>query len=169
MTASMSSLHRANPGLRRRHPVAGRPHLRVIEGGAGRVARPSPAVLRRRRLVALVLLVVLVAGVYWGARVAADALVRPPGSGTLSGPGSTAAGTAAAAGPLLVVQPGDTLWSIASELEPGVDPRRLVAELASLNGGSALEVGQRLVLPDRLGPGAGSLALEGAAAGVTSP
>lgn len=169
MTASMSSLHHTNPELRRRHPVAGRPHLRVIEGGAGRASRPSPAVLRRRRLAALVLLVVLVAGAYWGARAVADALVRPPGSGTLSGPGSTAAGSTPVAGRLHVVQPGDTLWSLASGLEPGADPRRLVAELASINGGSAIEVGQRLVLPDRLGSGTGALALEGPAAAVPSP
>ncbi|MDY7103185.1 MAG: LysM domain-containing protein [Actinomycetota bacterium] len=164
MTASMSSLHHANPGLRHRRDAAGRPHLRVIEGGAARAARPSPAVLRRRRVVALVLVVALVAGAYQGVRAVADAIVRPPGSGTLSGPGSAAAGPAASPGAVHIVQPGDTLWSIAAELDPGADPRRVVAELSSMNGGASLAVGQRLVLPDRLAPGGGTLALTGAAA-----
>lgn len=47
---------------------------------------------------------------------------------------------------LYVVQPGDTLWSIAAALKPGGDVRDTVDRLAELNGGSALTVGQRLAL-----------------------
>lgn len=49
-----------------------------------------------------------------------------------------------------VVQQGETLWAIASELAPGVDPRPLIDRLADRNGGSAIQVGQRLVVPSGL-------------------
>ncbi|MFM8856681.1 MAG: LysM peptidoglycan-binding domain-containing protein [Actinomycetota bacterium] len=45
-----------------------------------------------------------------------------------------------------VVQPGDTLWSIASSLTDG-DIRSFVDELIDLNGTASVDVGQRLVLP----------------------
>jgi LysM repeat protein len=47
-----------------------------------------------------------------------------------------------------VVQPGDTMWSIASSLTDG-SIRSYVADLVELNGGASLDVGQLLVLPDR--------------------
>jgi len=50
-------------------------------------------------------------------------------------------------GYLYVVKPGDTLWSIASRLEPGGDPRLLVAQLQSELHGATLDPGARLVLP----------------------
>jgi hypothetical protein len=44
-----------------------------------------------------------------------------------------------------VVQPGDTLWTIATEVAPDRDPRPVVDALRSANGGSAtLQVGARL-------------------------
>ncbi|MGH9169293.1 MAG: LysM peptidoglycan-binding domain-containing protein [Acidimicrobiales bacterium] len=46
-----------------------------------------------------------------------------------------------------IVKPGDTLWSIASRLQPGGDPRPLVAELQSQLHGGTLEPGERLLLP----------------------
>lgn len=45
-----------------------------------------------------------------------------------------------------VVAPGDTLWSIAAGLDDDGDVRDTVDRLAELNGGSALTVGQRLLL-----------------------
>jgi nucleoid-associated protein YgaU len=48
-----------------------------------------------------------------------------------------------------VVAPGDTLWSIARDLEPSRDPRDVVFEIAKANGvdpGSLLP-GQELVIP----------------------
>lgn len=47
-----------------------------------------------------------------------------------------------------VVQPGDTLWSIAAQLDNDGDVRDTVDRLADRNGGSALAAGQRLVLGD---------------------
>jgi nucleoid-associated protein YgaU len=47
-----------------------------------------------------------------------------------------------------VVQPGDTLWSIARSLQPDGDVRPLVHGLLDGNGGAAaLSVGQVLVVP----------------------
>lgn len=49
----------------------------------------------------------------------------------------------------ITVQTGDTLWGIASRLQDGGDPRRLVEEMRRLNDldGAGLYPGQRLRLP----------------------
>ena len=49
-----------------------------------------------------------------------------------------------------VVQPGDTLWSIAGGIaEPGDDVRDVIAEVRQLNSlsSSSLQIGQALVIP----------------------
>ncbi len=46
-----------------------------------------------------------------------------------------------------VVQPGDTLWSIATRFDRGGDPRALVAQLAAQTGSEAVYPGERLRLP----------------------
>jgi hypothetical protein len=80
---------------------------------------------------------------------AAAALVAALGltAGASIGRDDRPAGPRAVSREVHVVQPGDTLWSIAVELAPQDDPRVMVDRLAELNGGSDLEVGQRLVLP----------------------
>ena len=65
-------------------------------------------------------------------------------------------GDAAATGPIeapadtieiYVVQPGDSLWAIATDLsQPGDDVRPLVDALREAAGGSALEIGQRIII-----------------------
>lgn len=70
-------------------------------------------------------------------------------SGQLAGAGEEApAGPATA---VVVVQPGDSLWSIAKELAPKADPRETVMRLRELNGlGNAVVVpGQSIVVPQR--------------------
>jgi LysM repeat protein len=66
----------------------------------------------------------------------------------LSAPGSAAAGSAAgrAVPATITVQPGDTLWGIATSLAPQRDPRAEVAELQQLNslGSGSLVPGQVL-------------------------
>jgi hypothetical protein len=112
---------------------ASRPRLVVIAGGRADPARRQPRVVYvRRRLVALALAAMLVAVAAVGLGLARTA----PGADDPE-PIATR---------VHVVQPGDTLWSIARELEPTSDPRAVVDRLASLNGGSAVHVGQRLVL-----------------------
>jgi Tfp pilus assembly protein FimV len=59
-----------------------------------------------------------------------------------------AAAATGAEGPVVaVVQPGDTLWTIAADLDADGELRSVVDALVELNGSSTLTVGQRLVLP----------------------
>jgi len=49
----------------------------------------------------------------------------------------------------IVVQPGQTLWSIASRAEPSADPRQVVGQIMTANSmtGSAVRAGQLLWVP----------------------
>ena len=74
--------------------------------------------------------------------------------GVLSGPVAHAVGvggesTQAKPPRTYVVRPGDTLWSIALRSSPSVDPRLVVAAIASANevDPGALVPGQQLRLP----------------------
>ncbi len=74
------------------------------------------------------------------------------GAGALSGMNRAALTVPAAAvkisgGYLYIARPGDTLWSIASKLQPGGDPRPLVAEFEQQLHGAGLVAGDRLKLP----------------------
>jgi LysM repeat protein len=46
-----------------------------------------------------------------------------------------------------VVEPGDTLWGIARQLQPSGDIRPLVDQLSRQLTGGQLQVGQRLIIP----------------------
>jgi LysM repeat protein len=77
-------------------------------------------------------------------------VLRPlllPGGDPLVVPGRATPAAAAGGMRVYVVQPGDTLWSIARQLHPQDDPRPVVDQLASQIHGGSLQVGQRLVLP----------------------
>lgn len=59
----------------------------------------------------------------------------------------------------VIVQPGDSLWSIAMEVtEPGQDGRRVVEHLRTLNGitGTVIHPGASLLVPSRRGGPSGS-------------
>jgi hypothetical protein len=65
------------------------------------------------------------------------------------GPAPTAAASPAptnpaASGGEVVVRPGDTLWTIATSLQPDGDVRPLVDRLAERAGGAELRPGQRI-------------------------
>lgn len=49
----------------------------------------------------------------------------------------------------LVVEPGQTLWGIASDLDPSLDPRDVIADVVRLNQlpSSELMAGQRIAIP----------------------
>ena len=51
----------------------------------------------------------------------------------------------------VVAQPGSSLWSLATELDPSADPRDLVAEIVQLNQleGSGVDAGQPIAVPLR--------------------
>ncbi len=115
-----------------------RPALRVLEGGRAPGRVRQQAVYRRRRVVAAAALVLVTVVTL----LLANAVVaRSAGGGTPV----PAAGTSSSA--VHVVQPGDTLWSVAAELAPGRDVRITGDQLRELNGGAPLVVGQRLLLP----------------------
>jgi len=50
-------------------------------------------------------------------------------------------------GYLYRVQPGDTVWSIATRLDPSGDPRPIADAIETEIGGSNLQVGTRLLVP----------------------
>jgi Tfp pilus assembly protein FimV len=100
---------------------------------AARPVRQAPEVYRRRRMAVLALVTVLgtVLLLVAGQVRHADA--------DLDGPPPVPE--------VYVVQPGDTLWSIAAEVAPDVDRRDVVAQLDDAAGGSELVPGQRIELP----------------------
>jgi Tfp pilus assembly protein FimV len=73
-------------------------------------------------------------------------LVTAAGTDPILGRGGDLSGAFIVGEQVYVVQPGDTLWSIASSLTDG-DIRSFVDELIDLNGTASVDVGQRLVLP----------------------
>ncbi|HUZ44314.1 MAG TPA: LysM peptidoglycan-binding domain-containing protein [Acidimicrobiales bacterium] len=105
--------------------------------------RPSPAVYRRRRLVAALCLS-LVLGLAYVSLAHLGAVF--PGSGPLTasgGPGSAVA----VADQLYVVRPGDTVWSIADRFQSTGDERPLVARIMSELHGGQLQAGQAIRIP----------------------
>jgi len=121
----------------------GERHLRLIPGGGGVRHHPAPAVYARRRLVAVVVAAVVVLALFASVQALASAagLVARPAPAT-----SVAPAPAAGAGTVHVVQPGDTVWSIARAESPDGDVRATVDRIVARNGGPVLQVGQRLVL-----------------------
>lgn len=111
-----------------------RPTLRVIEGGGG--ARTPVRYLVRRVAAVVCCALALVLGLR-GAALGVSALVAPSASATDGAVAST----------VHVARGGDTLWGVATRYAPEVDPRVAIDDLIALNGGSTLQVGQRVLLP----------------------
>ena len=125
-----------------------RPQLRLVTeppAGGGRltVARRGPLRLTRRGQLVIVVAVALL--VAFGCMV----LGLMPSAVTSAGHAVGEQGMAGAAGTTLVVQPGDSLWSVATRIAPGVDPRLTVQQLVDRNGltSTAVAAGQVLRLP----------------------
>ena len=106
----------------------------VVATGMRRVGQPAPLRLTRRgRVVVLtffVLLASLASAVLWTTASRADELAAGPP-------------------PTVVVQPDDTLWSIAERTSPGRSPHAVIAEIYRLNGmrDSSVYAGDTLVVP----------------------
>ncbi len=49
----------------------------------------------------------------------------------------------------IVVQPGETLWTIASQAEPSADPRQVIAEIMTVNSmtTTVVQAGELLWVP----------------------
>ena len=99
-------------------------------------SRPAPVVFWRRRLVALLLAAAITT-------VAVQMLARLGDAPLAFSEPVPAAGTQDG---VYVVQPGDTLWSIARTLQPEGDVRPLVDGLATQLRGRPLTAGDRLML-----------------------
>ncbi len=148
----------------------GTPHLVVLPGGRAAVrrqrssARRSRRVYLRRRVVAVaavlltgwaaVQLLVVTAG-WVGSRFqpAATEIATTDTAGAAPAALAPRAAPAAAvpapaASEVYVVQPGDTLWRIASALRPESDPRDVVRVLQQRAGGSVVHPGQRIDIAD---------------------
>lgn len=159
-------------GLAPRVPTTGpagpaRPHLVVVEGGRlAAVAARSRSLGRRLvaaapslpRALAVAVVVTLAAGVaaLVVATAAADPVVAPvaPTASLATGPGAAVVlpdEPAPVAATFHVVQPGDTLWGIATSLQSEGDLRPLVDELARRAGPGGLQPGQRLSLDGLVG------------------
>ena len=110
-------------------PPSGRPANRSHPSAAGRRLRPAVAILAVAAAGTL-----LGAGSLAGAEQATEP--RPP-EPAVQGPPAAASH---------VVQPGDTLWTLARRLQPEGDVRPLVARLRAATGGGALAPGQRIPL-----------------------
>jgi hypothetical protein len=96
--------------------------------------------VRRRRLVALVLAV----GVVFGGLAVVKAFVGGTfGSATGDPPAEPITDD------VYVVQPGDSLWSIAERVADGGDPRPIVATLRERHGEAEVEIGDRLIIRPR--------------------
>ena len=102
-------------------------------------AQPSRRTYLRRRVLAAIVLTVLVLTVW--------AALRVLGSATAFSAPERSPAVAPTAGQAHVVQPGETLWSIARRLDPGGDPRPVVDRLAAAHGGSQIVAGEVIVLP----------------------
>ena len=124
-------------------PVAARPGSRPAARPAARAgsrsAYPRPARgARLRRLGPGATTLAVLVGCWFGAGALAGGgghLARLPGSRPVPG------------GYAYVVRPGDTLWSLATRLEPGSDPRPLMDRLSSQLQGGKLLAGAVLVVP----------------------
>ena len=114
---------------------------RRLEAGA-RPVRTRVRLTRRGRLVVAGLLtasMVLVAALAW---LAGTAKADAAGSGV---PSSAVYHSLRS----VVVLPGQSLWSIATQYDPGSDPRNVIQEIIDLNAlsGTSVQPGERLWLP----------------------
>ena len=137
--------------------VQQRPSMRYQPGGRSASARPTAdelgvlgqvttrpttaVVARRRCQVVGAFAVAFAACAVWAQ---AGVTVRP-GNGPLAVPG--AGRTQAVAAHVWVVQPGETVWGIAHQLQPKGDAPPLVDQLDRQLHGRPLQIGQQLQLP----------------------
>jgi hypothetical protein len=121
-----------------RDPQAGlRGHTTPLRN-QGDVRRPptshSPRVRNRRRFAIAALILISVVAVLLPARQAFG------GKSLVSSERPSAESSVVT----IVVEPGDTLWSIARELEPNSDPRSVVDELVRARGTSEVFSGETI-------------------------
>jgi len=152
-----------DPAIFERLPITpaepfGAPRLRlVVEGeneparrGGGQAARDARLgqlrLTRRGRVVVALLVALVLAALSLGLALASSQASASTGAGA----GAGAASAALAGSPqTVVVQPGDTLWSIAQQVAPNADPRGVVDAIIAANhlASASVQAGQQLVMP----------------------
>jgi len=67
----------------------------------------------------------------------------------LNGGGATATNSSGADLEQVTLKAGQSLWSLAEDIAPGVDPREVVSDILSVNqlDSGSVQAGQRLMLP----------------------
>lgn len=119
-------------------PGVRRPHLHLVE------PLPVEPLFSARAIAgAVVIALVFLVGVVAIGRGALSDLAPSP-----TGPTAAASTGGAASARTVVAQPGDTLWSIARDLQPAGDIRPLVDALVAANGSTAIDAGDRIVVPE---------------------
>ena len=103
----------------------GRPELRLVG--------PPPPTFWHRRVAVLLAALLLIAGVGVVLRAAGGSITHEPPAA----PANPALATAD-----YVVQPGDTVWSVARRLQPEGDVRPVVDRLVAGHGGAGLVAGE---------------------------
>ena len=127
--------HSAQPG-------ATRGSVALPETAQARPVRTRVRLTRRGRIVVAALItagMVLVAALAW---LAGTARAEAAGSGS---PASAVYHSLRS----VVVQPGESLWTIAAQADPAGDPRAVMQEIIDINAlrGTSVQPGQRLWLP----------------------
>ncbi|MGH8891593.1 MAG: LysM peptidoglycan-binding domain-containing protein [Acidothermaceae bacterium] len=108
-----------------------------------RVVAPAPLRLTRRgRIVGVVLLALVVTALSFVFGLA-------PSHASTGSAGSRPVAASSFDAATVVVQPGDTLWSIATRISPNTDPRAVVDAIIAANhlSGATVQAGQLLTLP----------------------
>ena len=118
------------------------------EAGRGRASDSRGAtaeIYRRRRLGALAVVLIALALLITVMTLAVQAALGRTGGGLLTATGALPGGQLAGS-QVYVVQPGDTVWSIARSIDPKGDVRPLVDRITSQLGGTGLFPGERVTI-----------------------
>ncbi|MGI8938297.1 MAG: hypothetical protein ACR2JF_08815 [Iamia sp.] len=136
MAAVLSPSPSFAPGPQTGRRPSARPALRLVQGGRSAVVM-APVYRRRRVIAALVLVTLLVVG--WQVAQAAASVAG----------GWAAPVPATIDGPTVVVEAdtGDTLWTLARDVQPTGDVRPAVEAMLAERGDARLEVGDRVRVP----------------------
>lgn len=127
---------------------APRPALRLVSAHDGRpVDAPVELGLSATHLAAAVAALVVAMILALAVGNGAFAALAPAPAGTPAAAAPASAGSSATAGTTITVAAGDTLWSIARQVQPTGDVRPLVDQLVATYGATPLQAGQQITVP----------------------
>jgi hypothetical protein len=118
-----------------------RAHYAAVLPGHLAHTPPTTQVYIRRRLLVLAVLVAVLVGVWLGAGSVRATRGGEPAAPSTGRPAHTVSAVT------YMVQPGDTLWSIAAHHHGAAGQADYVDALIERNGGTIVQVGQVLALP----------------------